>query len=55
MGWAYYGANKMDQAVAEWKRAALRPDPDVEHALEKAERDKPKKKATAKARRLTSL
>src|SRR5277367_3960919 len=41
MGWAYYGANKMDQAVAEWKRSQkLRPDPDVEHALQKAERDK---------------
>lgn len=41
MGWAYYGANKMDQAVAEWKLAErLRPDPEVQHALEKAERDK---------------
>jgi tetratricopeptide (TPR) repeat protein len=40
-GWAYYGANKMDLAVAEWHRAEkLRPDADVEHALEKAERDK---------------
>lgn len=40
-GWAYYGANKMDQAVAEWKRAeSLRRDPDVERALAKAERDK---------------
>src|SRR3984885_12162143 len=41
MGWAYYGANKMDLAVAEWTRSEkLRPDKDVEHALEKAERDK---------------
>jgi hypothetical protein len=41
MGWAYYGANKMDQAVTEWKRSEkLRPDADVEHALQKAERDK---------------
>jgi hypothetical protein len=41
MGWAYYGANKMDQAVAEWKRAEKsHPDADVEHALQKAERDK---------------
>ena len=41
MGWAYYGANKMDQAIAEWQRAErLRPDPEVEQALEKAERDK---------------
>ena len=40
-GWAYYGANKIDQAIAEWQRAErLRPDPEVEQALEKAERDK---------------
>lgn len=41
MGWAYYGANKIDHAVEEWERAQkLRPDPEVEHALEKAKRDK---------------
>jgi tetratricopeptide (TPR) repeat protein len=40
-GWSYYGMNKMDQAVAEWKRAlALRPDPEVQAALDKAQRDK---------------
>jgi tetratricopeptide (TPR) repeat protein len=40
-GWAYYGMNKMDHAVAEWKRAlALRPDPEVQSALDKAQRDK---------------
>jgi tetratricopeptide (TPR) repeat protein len=40
-GWAYYGANRLDQAVAEWKRALeLRPDPDVQQALEKAEHDR---------------
>lgn len=40
-GWSYYGLNKMDQAVAEWKRAlALRPDREVQAALEKAMRDK---------------
>src|SRR6266481_673159 len=40
-GWAYYGMNKMGQAVAEWKRAlALRPDPEVQAALDKAQRDK---------------
>jgi len=40
-GWAYYGANKMDLAIQEWKRAErLRPDPEVEQALLKAERDK---------------
>jgi len=39
-GWAYYGLNKMDQAVAEWKHAAsLRPDAEVEAALHKAQRD----------------
>ena len=40
-GWAYYGLNKLDQAVAEWKHAlALRPDAEVEAALAKALRDK---------------
>jgi tetratricopeptide (TPR) repeat protein len=40
-GWAYYGLNKMDLAVAEWKHAAsLRPDAEVEAALQKAQRDK---------------
>lgn len=39
-GWAYYGLNRIDQAVAEWKRALrLRSDAEVQHALEKAERD----------------
>ena len=41
MGWAYRDSNKMDQAIAEWTRAErLRRDPEVERALEKAERDK---------------
>src|SRR6266480_460097 len=40
-GWAYYGMNKLDQAVAEWKKAlALRPDAEVRAALDKAQRDK---------------
>ncbi|HET9804233.1 MAG TPA: tetratricopeptide repeat protein, partial [Candidatus Acidoferrum sp.] len=40
-GWAYYGLNKMDSAVAEWKKSlAIRPDDEVEAALKKAERDK---------------
>jgi tetratricopeptide (TPR) repeat protein len=40
-GWAYYGANKLDQAVAQWQRAqAIQPDADVADALAKAERDK---------------
>jgi tetratricopeptide (TPR) repeat protein len=40
-GWAYYRLSKLDQAVAEWKKAlALRPDAEVHAALEKAQRDK---------------
>jgi hypothetical protein len=39
-GWAYYGLNRVGEAVSEWKRAqALKPDEEVQHALEKAERD----------------
>jgi tetratricopeptide (TPR) repeat protein len=39
-GWAYYGMNKLEQAVKEWQRAlALRPDPEVQAALAKAQRD----------------
>jgi len=39
-GWAYYGLNRVADAVAEWKRAfALKPDEETKHALEKAERD----------------
>jgi tetratricopeptide (TPR) repeat protein len=40
-GWAYYGMNRPDQAVAEWKKSlALRPDADTQTALDKALRDK---------------
>lgn len=40
MGWAYYGLNKTDRAIEEWKRSEqLHPDPQVEQALEKAQRD----------------
>jgi tetratricopeptide (TPR) repeat protein len=40
-GWSYYGLNKIDQAVAEWKRSlTLRPDREVQAALEKALADK---------------
>jgi tetratricopeptide (TPR) repeat protein len=40
-GWAYYGLNKLDQAVAEWERAlAIQADPEVQAALEKAKKDK---------------
>jgi tetratricopeptide (TPR) repeat protein len=40
-GWAYYGMNRPDQAVAEWKKAlALRPDADTQSALGKALKDK---------------
>jgi hypothetical protein len=39
-GWALYGLNRVDDAVSEWKRAlAIVPDAEVQHALEKAERD----------------
>jgi tetratricopeptide (TPR) repeat protein len=39
-GWAYYGLNRVSDAVTEWKRAlALKPDAEIQHALEKAERD----------------
>jgi tetratricopeptide (TPR) repeat protein len=40
MGWAYYGSNKPEQAIKEWKLAEqLHPDPQVEQALAKAEKD----------------
>src|SRR5260370_25259459 len=36
-GWAYYGLNKLDQAVAEWKRAqALPTDKEVQAPLDEA-------------------
>jgi Peptidase MA superfamily len=39
-GWAYYGLNRATDAVTQWKRAMqLRPDEEIKHALEKAERD----------------
>ena len=39
-GWAYYGLNRPDDAVSEWKRALeLKPDAEVQNALEKAQRD----------------
>ena len=41
LGIAYYGGNKIDQAVDAWKRALeIRPDADVQQHLEKAQRDK---------------
>jgi hypothetical protein len=40
-GWCYYGMNKIDKAVTEWKRSlALRADPEVQAALDKAMRDR---------------
>ncbi|HLZ11470.1 MAG TPA: hypothetical protein VKP58_02685 [Candidatus Acidoferrum sp.] len=40
-GWAYYGLNKLDLAVTEWKKSlTIRPDEEVAAALAKAERDK---------------
>jgi tetratricopeptide (TPR) repeat protein len=39
-GWAYYGLNRVADAVTQWKLAMqLKPDEDTRHALEKAERD----------------
>ena len=39
-GWAYYGQNRTEQAVEEWQRALrLRPDAQVEQALEKARQE----------------
>jgi len=40
-GWAYFGMNRPDQAVAEWTKAlALKPDAETQAALDKALRDK---------------
>jgi tetratricopeptide (TPR) repeat protein len=40
-GWTYYGLNRPDQAAAAWKKSlALRGDPEVQAALDKAVRDK---------------
>jgi tetratricopeptide (TPR) repeat protein len=40
-GWAYYGLNKLNEAVAEWKRAlAMHPDREVQVALDRALADK---------------
>ena len=39
-GWAYYRVNRLELAVADWKRSLeLRPDADVRVAMEKALRD----------------
>jgi tetratricopeptide (TPR) repeat protein len=39
-GWAEYGLNRLELAVAEWKRALkLRADAEVQSALEKAQKD----------------
>jgi tetratricopeptide (TPR) repeat protein len=39
-GWAYYGLNRVSDAVREWKRAlAMKPDADIQQAMEKAQRD----------------
>jgi len=40
-GWAYYGMNRPDQAVMEWKKSlSLKPDSETQAALDKALRDK---------------
>jgi tetratricopeptide (TPR) repeat protein len=39
-GWAYYGLNRVSDAVTQWKRAMeLKPDEETQHALDKATRD----------------
>ncbi len=39
-GWAYYGLNRVGDAVTQWKHAMeIKPDEDTRRALEKAERD----------------
>jgi len=39
-GWAYYGLNRLPEAIAEWKRSQQgHPDADVARALVKAQRD----------------
>jgi tetratricopeptide (TPR) repeat protein len=39
-GWALYGLNRVDEAVAQWRRSlAIAPDAEVQQALQKAERD----------------
>jgi tetratricopeptide (TPR) repeat protein len=40
-GWAYYGLNRLDDAVAQWQNAQrLQPNPQVAALLAKAERDR---------------
>jgi tetratricopeptide (TPR) repeat protein len=40
-GWAYYGLDRLDEAVAQWKIAQqIEPDADVQKLLEKAETDR---------------
>ncbi len=40
-GWAYYGLDRLDEAVEQWNLAQqIEPDPDVAKLLEKAETDK---------------
>jgi len=40
-GWAYYGLDRLEEAVAQWKIAQqIEPDPDVARLLEKAESDR---------------
>jgi tetratricopeptide (TPR) repeat protein len=40
-GWAYYGLDRLDEAVAQWKIAQkIEPDADVQRLLEKAETDR---------------
>jgi tetratricopeptide (TPR) repeat protein len=40
-GWAYYGLDRMDEAIAQWQTAqSIHPSPEVAALLEKAQRDR---------------
>src|SRR6266478_1731073 len=50
-GWAYYGLNKLNQAVAEWRRAlALRPDAECKQRWKKRSAINRKKRTIARTR-----
>ena len=57
MGWAYYGANKMDLAIEEWKRAekTASRSRSANRRSKRRSATKPKKKAIARAKPRTSI
>jgi predicted negative regulator of RcsB-dependent stress response len=49
-GWAYYGLNRLDEAIKEWEVSQkISPDPDTAAALEKARRDQNAEQLTRSA------